>query len=414
MTEPLDPQVQRLLRDLAPQVLGILTRRYRDFAAVEDALQEALIAAAAQWPSETVPNNPRAWLLHVATRRLTDQIRADAARRRREAYVISLVPDSLQLSMLDDDQSAHDDALDLLFLSCHPSLTHASAIALTLRAVGGLTTREIAAAFLVPEATMAQRISRAKQTLKDEGVDFAALSSDERAARLPVVMHVLYLVFNEGYAASSGDALIRLDLSNEALRLTRILHQHAPDQHEVAGLLALMLLTDARRRARTGPAGELIPLDEQDRSTWDHAAIAEGVALVDAHLPHAQGDYLVQAAIAAVHDRAASADTTDWQQIMHLYTLLLQRADNPMIALNHAIAWAMVHGPVAGLKRLEELERDPRLQQNHRLVAARAHLLERAGDPAAAVACYRLAAERTSSTTERDYLYARAARLEPA
>ena len=405
-------ELHRLLRDLTPQVLGVLTRRYSDFAAVEDAVQEALIAAFSQWADEGVPNNPRAWLLHVSTRRLTDQIRSEAARRRREAHVISLIPDSLQLSMT-DERAAEDDALDLLFLACHPVLTHASAIALTLRAVGGLTTREIANAFIVPEATMAQRISRAKQTLKTEGADFSELTAAERALRLPAVMHVLYLVFNEGYSASVGDSLIRLDLSNEALRLTRILHQLLPEHHEVAGLLALMLLTDARRRARTGPAGELIPLDEQDRSLWDRSAIAEGVALVAEHLPHAQGDYLLQAAIAAAHDQAASAETTRWQDILGFYGVMLQRSDNAMVALNHAIAFAMVHGPQAGLARLAELARDPRLSQHYRLQAARAHLLERAGDLTAAVGCYRQAASQTASSAERDYLYARAARIEP-
>jgi predicted RNA polymerase sigma factor len=313
-----------------------------------------------------------------------------------------------------DERAAEDDALDLLFLSCHPLLTHASAIALTLRAVGGLTTREIANAFLVPEATMAQRISRAKQTLKAEGAGFGELSPTERAERLPVVMHVLYLVFNEGYSASVGDELIRLDLSNEALRLARILYQQLPEHHEVAGLLALMLLTDARRRARTGPAGELIPLDEQDRSLWDQSAIAEGVALVDAHLPRAQGDYLLQAAIAAAHDRAPSAEATNWRAILGYYSVMLQRSDNPMLALNHAIAFAMVQGPVAGLARLGELAQDPRLSEHYRLHAARAHLLERAGDLPAAVGCYRHAASLTASTAERDYLYARAARIEPA
>jgi len=394
-------------------VLGILTRRYKDFCAVEDALQEALIAAAAQWPSVGVPSHPRAWLLHVATRRLSDQIRADAARKRREAHVVSLIPESLQLSM-NDAPASQDDALELLFLSCHPALSPASAIALTLRAVGGLTTREIASAFLVPEATMAQRISRAKQTLKDEGARFGELSVEERAARLPLVMHVLYLVFNEGYAASAGDELIRLDLSNEALRLARILHQHLPEQHEVAGLLALMLLTDARRRARTGPAGELISLDEQDRSLWDRAAIAEGSALVAQHLPHAQGDYLLQAAIAAAHDRAPSAEETNWQVIADIYGEMLARSDNPMIALNQAIALAMVEGPVAGLTRLDALERDPRLSQHYRLIAARAHLYERAGDLTAAIDCYRRAAALTISTAERAYLGSRAARLEAA
>ncbi len=409
MNDTLPRSTQRLLREMAPQVLGILTRRYRDFCAVEDALQEALIAAAVQWPGEGVPNNPRAWLLHVATRKLTDQIRAEAARRQREAYVVSLVPDTLQFA---DEPAPYDDGLALLFLSCHPALTPSSAIALTLRAVGGLTTREIASAFMVPEATMAQRISRAKQRLNAVGATFAELAPSESAARLPTVAHVLYLIFNEGYAASGGDDLIRLDLCNEALRLTRMLHEQVPESSDVAGLLALMLLTDARRRTRTGPAGELIPLDEQDRALWDRAAIDEGVALVAEHLPRAPGEYLLQAAIAAVHDRAPSAEETDWEDILGLYGVLMRLGNNPMVALNHAIALAMVQGPQAGLERLGELARDPRLAQHYRLQAVKGHLLERAGELAAAMSCYRRAASLTMSTAERDYLINRVARIE--
>jgi RNA polymerase sigma factor (sigma-70 family) len=411
VSSTLERSTQRLLRDTAPQVLGILSRRYRDFSAVEDALQEALIAAAAQWPGEGVPLNPRAWLLHVATRRLTDQIRAEASRKRREAYVVSLIPDALQLT-LEDELQPQDDALELLFLSCHPALTQGSAIALTLRAVGGLSTREIASAFLVPEATLAQRISRAKHTLKTAGATFAGLIPSERAARLPAVAHVLYLIFNEGYAASGGDDLIRLDLSNEALRLTRMLYTHFPESSDIAGLLALMLLTDARRHARTGPAGQLIPLDEQDRSLWDREAIAEGIALVTEHLPNAQSEYLLQAAIAAVHDQAPSADETDWEDILGLYGVLMLLGDSPMVALNHAIALAMVQGPRAGLARLDELARDPRLAEHYRLQAVKGHLLERADDSAGAVLCYRRAATLTLSTAERDYLIGRVARIE--
>jgi RNA polymerase sigma factor (sigma-70 family) len=413
MLPSLDIRAQRLLRDLAPQVLGAVVRRFRDFAASEDAVQEALIAAATQWPRDGLPGNPRAWLIQVASRRITDHVRAEAARRHREALVVSLVPPEEQLALAAYEEAAErDDTLDLLFMCCHPALSLPSAIALTLRAVGGLTTLEIARAFLVPEATMAQRISRAKQSIKASGVPFQVPTAEERAQRLGAVMHVLYLIFSEGYTATSGPALHRSDLSGEALRLTRMLHRLVPDDPEVAGLLALMLLTDARRAARTGPAGELIPLDQQDRTLWDRDAIAEGVALITATLARgAAGPYQVQAAIAAVHDEAASAGDTDWAEILGLYGLLQRMSDNPMVALNHAIATAMVHGPAAGLERLDALARDPRLAEHHRLDAVRAHLLERAGDREGAIACYRRAAERTTSTAERNYLLTHAARL---
>ena len=406
--------IPHLLRDLAPQVLGAVVRRFRDFAASEDAVQEALVAAATQWPRDGMPEKPRAWLIQVAARRIADHVRAEAARRHREAMVVSLVPAEDQLALADDDEKAapRDDTLDLLFMCCHPVLSPSSAIALTLRAVGGLTTYEIARAFLVPEATMAQRISRAKQSIKASGVPFSTPSAEERAARLQSVMHVLYLIFSEGYAATTGPDLCRSDLSGEALRLARMLHRLVPDEAEVAGLLALMLLTDARRAARAGPSGELVPLDQQDRSRWDRGAIAEGVALVGATLPRGSlGPYRLQAAIAAVHDQAPSAEETDWPQILGLYGLLQRMSDNPMVALNHAIATAMVHGPAAGLERLDALAGDPRLEGHHRLDAVRAHLLERAGDRQGAIALYRRAAERTASTPERNYLLTRAARL---
>ena len=414
MPPALDTHTQHLLRDLAPRVLGAVVRRFRDFAASEDAVQEALIAAATQWPRNGLPENPRAWLLQVASRRITDHVRAETARRHREAIVVSLVPPEEQLALAADEENAaeRDDTLDLLFMCCHPVLSAASAIALTLRAVGGLTTFEIAHAFLVPEATMAQRISRAKQGIKDSGVPFQRPTPEERAARLGAVMHVLYLIFNEGYTATSGPELHRADLSGEALRLTRMLHRLVPDDCEVAGLLALMLLTDARRAARTGPSGELIPLDQQDRTLWDRGAIAEGLALVTATLSKGSvGPYQVQAAIAAVHDEAASAEDTDWAQILGLYGLLQRMSDNPMVALNHAIATAMVHGPAAGLERLDALAEDSRLEENHRLDAVRAHLLERAGDREGAIAHYQRAAERTTSLSERNYLLTQAARL---
>ncbi|WP_437791040.1 RNA polymerase sigma factor [Sorangium sp. So ce693] len=411
------PTAERLLRDLAPQVLGAVMRRFRDFGAAEDAVQEALIAAATQWPREGVPDEPRAWLIHVASRRIADHVRSEAARRRREAIVVSLVPPELQIALAADSDEAplEDDTLTLLFMCCHPALSTPSAIALTLRAVGGLTTPEIARAFLVPEATMAQRISRAKQTIKASGVPFERPTPEARAERLGAVLHVLYLIFNEGYTSSSGPALHRDDLSGEAIRLTRAVHALLPDDGEVAGLLALMLLTDARRAARTGPLGELIPLAEQDRGLWDQRAIAEGVALVTAALSRGSiGAYQVQAAIAAVHDEAARAEDTDWPQILALYGVLMRMSDNPMVALSHAIATAMVHGPRAGLDLLEELDADARLSGHHRLDAARAHLLERAGDREAAIAHYRRAASRTTSIPEQNYLATQAARLSDA
>ena len=402
---------ENLLRELAPQVLGAVMRRFGDFAAAEDAVQEALLAASLQWPREGLPDNPRGWLIQVAARRMTDHVRSETARRRREAVAAGPAPLDEQLAP-SADQADEDDTLILLFMCCHPALTPPSAIALTLRAVGGLTTAEIANAFLVPESTMAQRISRAKQTIKASGVPFAVPTSDERAARVRAVLHVLYLIFNEGYASSIGSSLQRTDLSNEAIRLTRAVRQLMPDSGEVAGLLALMLLTDARRPARTGPDGELIPLMDQDRTRWDRRAIAEGIALVSDTLSRGSiGAYQLQAAITAVHDEAARAEDTDWPQILALYGLLNRMDDNPMVALNHAIAVAMVHGPPAGLKRLDELDADARIAGHYRLHAVRAHLFEMAGDREAAIAHYRAAAARTASIPERDYLTTKAARL---
>lgn len=403
--------IGHLLRELAPQVLGAVMRRFGDFAAAEDAVQEAMLAAATQWPTQGVPNHPRGWLIHVAVRKMTDRARSDAARRSREQIVVSLVPPEQQVAAsVEADASERDDTLALLFTCCHPALSTSSAIALTLRAVGGLTTAEIARAFLVPEATMAQRISRAKQTIRESAMPFETPS--EATARLGAVMHVLYLIFNEGYAATSGTAVHRADLSSEALRLARLLHRVAPGDPEVSGLVALMLLTDARRDARSGPAGEIITLDRQDRSRWDRGAIAEGVALLSTALGRgAVGVYQLQAAIAAVHDEAPSTDDTDWPQILGLYALLLQIADNPMVALNHAIAIAMVHGAEAGLARLDVLAEDPRVGEHHRLDAVRAHLFERLGDHERAVAGFLRAAARTTSIAERDYLLAQASRL---
>jgi RNA polymerase sigma factor (sigma-70 family) len=405
---------ENLLRELAPQVLGAVVRRFGDFAAAEDAVQEALLAAAVQWPAEGLPDNPRGWLIQVAARRMTDHVRSESARRRREGVVVlQELADQQVVPAPDSGVVAEgDDTLVLLFMCCHEALTRSAAIALTLRAVGGLTTAEIARAFLVPEATMAQRISRAKQRIKASGSGFSMPTAGERAVRLEAVRHVLYLIFNEGYSASSGAELQRTDLSSEAIRLVRALHAIVPADAETTGLLGLMLLTDARRRARTGADGELIPLAEQDRALWDQVAIAEGVALVTAALSSGSvGPYQLQAAIAAVHDEAARAADTDWPQILALYGLLLRMSDNPMVALNHAVAAAMVHGPRNGLDLLQELDRGGRLAGHHRLDAVRAHLLERAGDRAAAIHCYRVAAGRTASVPERDYLLAQATRL---
>ncbi len=413
MTSPSrDSGTERLLRELAPQVLSAVVRRFHDFGASEDAVQEALSAAVLQWPRDGVPHDPRGWLIHVAHRRMADYQRSEISRRNREAAVAFETPDTVAPAMAEDTDMDPDDTLVLLFMCCHPALTPASAIALTLRAVGGLTTTEIAKAFLVPEATIAQRISRAKQNIKTSGVPFSLPNPEERAQRLSSVLRVLYLVFNEGYATSSGSALHRVDLSNEAIRLTREVYTLLPNNGDVAGLLALMLLTDARRAARTGPNGELIPLDEQDRTRWDSRAIAEGVALTSMALSRGSiGEYQLQAAIAAVHDEAARTEDTDWPQIVALYEILKRMADNPMVALNHAIASAMVDGPKAGLALLAPLQGDERLRGNHRLDAVRAHLLERSGEHDAAVEMYRQAALKTTSVPERDYLMMKAARL---
>jgi RNA polymerase sigma factor (sigma-70 family) len=400
-------EIDGLLRELAPQVLGTLVRRHGDFDTCEDAVQEALLAAALQWPAEGTPANPKGWLTTVASRRWIERWRQEAARRRRERTAAALAPPQ------PEPVPAVDDTLTLLLLCCHPSLTQASQVALTLRAVGGLSTAEIARAFLVPEATVAQRISRAKQRLKASGAEFRMPSGTERSERIAAVLQVLYLIFNEGSTASSGPALHRVELSSQAIRLTRQLHRLLPEDGEVAGLLALMLLTDARRPARTRPDGTLVPLAEQDRSRWDAQAIAEGVALITRALASAPiGAYQLQAAIAAVHDEAARFEDTDWDQILGLYELLDRLAPGPMVTLNRIVAVAMVHGPQAGLRQLTTAKADPVLAGHHRFHAVRAHLLELAGDHEAARA-YRLAARRTLSLPEQRYLQSRAARLRP-
>ncbi len=401
----------RALRDAAPSALAVLVRRYGDFEACEDAMQEALIAASAQWPRDGVPDSPRAWLVQVAGRRYIDQVRSDVARRRREALAADLEPTPTPIP-------AVDDTLTLFLLCCHPALARPAQVALTLRAVGGLTTAEIARALLVPEATVAQRISRAKARIRASGEGFRMPRADELDARLAALRNVLYLIFTEGHTASSGESLARVDLSAEAIRLTRQLHDAAPDASgETTGLLALMLLTEARRAARADAAGALVPLDEQDRSRWDRAMIDEGVALVTEVLDRAPiGPYQLQAAIAAVHDEAASTEATDWIEILGLYDLLARLAPGPMVTLGRIVALAMVEGPEAGLAALDRAEDDgrgtgPTLAEHHRTWAVRAHLLERSGSTDAASLAFAEAARRTLNGPEQRYLASKAEAL---
>ncbi|WP_329010566.1 RNA polymerase sigma factor [Micromonospora rifamycinica] len=397
------PAVEDLLRVLAPQVLGALVRRYGHFDTAEDAVQEALLAAATRWPVDGLPESPRGWLVTVAARRLTDLLRSEQARRRREDDAGRAVPTGRWLAPAADHPDPGDDSLVLLFLCCHPALPPAAQIALTLRAVGGLTTGEVARAFLVPESTMARRITRAKQRVRDSGLPFVLPDAAAREARLDAVRQVLYLVFNEGYTSTAGAHLRRVDLSTEAIRLTRMLHRLLPADPEVTGLLALMLLTDARGPARVGPAGELVPMAEQDRRRWRADQIAEGVALVSAVLPRGDvGPYQLQAAI---------AEETEWAQIVALYEVLMRIADNPVVALNHAVAVAMARGTGAGLRLLDALAADQRIGDDPRWYAARAHLLERAGDPVGAREAYEQAARRSMNLPRQRYLYGRAARL---
>ncbi|MCX4681090.1 RNA polymerase sigma factor [Streptomyces sp. NBC_01433] len=398
------PTIEDLLREFTPQVLGTLVRRHGQFEGCEDAVQEAVLAAAVQWPAEGVPNNPHGWLVTVASRRLIDQMRSDRARREREAATATEV--------IPEEVPDTDDTLVLLFLCCHPTLTAASQTALTLRAVGGLTTAEIARAFLVPEATMAARISRAKQRVKAAGRSFSLPDGAEREERLQVVLHVLYLIFNEGYTASSGSELHRTDLAQEAIRLARTVHAQLPEDGEVTGLLALMLLTHARREARTTSDGDLVPLDEQDRTRWDHELIDEGLGLVKASLAGpALRPYQLQAAIAATHADAATTGETNWPQVHALYLILERIAPNPMVTLNRAVALAETEGPAAGLALLATLDSDERIAGHHRLLSVQAHLLEKVGDTTGAYERYRRAAKSTASIAERRYLESRAGRV---
>jgi len=406
MAGPEDRDLERLLRELAPRVLGVVLRRSGDFDRTEDAVQEALLAASQQWPAEGVPTNPHGWLVTVASRRLTDQWRSEAARRDREANAAAREPTRAADA---SSQPAADDTLSLLLLCCHPALSMASQVALTLRAVAGLTTAQIASAFLVPEATMTRRITRAKRSIEAAGARFGPPPDGDYADRLNAVLHTLYLIFNEGYTATGGDQLHRVELTSEAIRLTRQILRLLPEDGEVAGLLALMLLTEARRPARTTEDGALVPLAEQDRDRWDAALLRDGIDLITATLPRSTvGPYQLQAAIAAVHAEAGRAEDTDWPQIVALYRLLERRAPSPMVTLSHAVAVAMVDGPEAGLELIAGLENDDRMTAHHRLTAVRAHLLEMAGEYTEARAAYRLAARQTTSRPERRYLSLRA------
>ncbi len=410
-----EPRIEDLLRPLAPQVLGTLVRRYGHFDLAEDAVQEALLAAATQWPAEGIPANPLAWLVTVASRRLTDHLRSELARRRREDAMVkqTLAADRFAPAADAVTEDA-DDTLILLFMCCHPSVTQASQIALTLRALGGLTTAEVARALLVPEDTISRRISRAKQAIKDSGIGFRLPSKSERADRLEVVLHILYLIFNEGYVSTSGSRLQRLDLATEAIRLARMTHRLLPDDPEVSGLLALMLLTDARRDARSGSTGELVPMAEQDRNRWDRSQIAEGIRLVSGALDRGiAGPYVLQAAIAAAHDQSASAEATDWVRIEQLYEQLATISPSPVVELNHAVAVAMARGAGAGLEMLVTLVDDKRIAEDHRLYAVRAHLLEMLGRPEEAREAYEAAALRTGNLVQQRYLRQRAERLSP-
>jgi RNA polymerase sigma factor (sigma-70 family) len=403
VTRPVTGPVEELLRELAPRVLGVLVRRHGAFDTCEDAVQEALLAAATTWPTGGLPTNPTGWLITTASRRLIETWRSESARRRREASDVRREPPPA------DPAPATDDTLALLVLCCHPALTPPSQVALTLRAVGGLSTAESARALLIPEATVAQRISRAKARIKATGAQFREPTPTERAARIPSVLHVLYLIFNEGYTASSGSELYRVELTAEAIRLTRALRARLPSDGEVAGLLALMLLTDARRPARTRPDGALIPLAEQDRSLWDTAAITEGIDLITATLATAApGPYQVQAAIAAVHDEATRAEDTDWRQILGLYELLACLAPGPMVTLNRIVAVGMVRGPAVALEQLDAAETNPALAGHYRVDAVRAHLLDETGQHDTAREHYRRAARHTLSLPEQRYLVTRA------
>ncbi len=398
----------------APHVLGALLHRYGDLGECEDAAQDAAEAAAAQWPVRGVPDEPRAWLIRVASRRLIDRVRADTARFHRETRHavrgldrVDVAPDAGEVAGSD-----LDDTLRLFFLCCHPVLSRPSQVALCLRVVAGLGVEQIAAAYLVPARTMTQRLSRARAALRQADARFVMPSAEELPARVAAVVDVCHLVFTEGYTRTSGESLVDVPLAEEAIRLTRQVYTALPDHDEVAGALALMLLTHARSPARVDAGGDLVPLAEQDRSRWRRDLIGEGVALLERALPRGHvGRYQLQAAIAAVHAEAGTYQATDWLQISILYDMVSRVAPAPAVTLNHAVAVAMAHGPAAGLAMLEPLRSDPAMRRHHRLYAVRAHLLELDGDTGGAAEDYRRAAQLTASLPEQRYLHRRHARL---
>ncbi|MEV0630851.1 RNA polymerase sigma factor [Nonomuraea wenchangensis] len=408
--------VEHLLRTEAPQVLGALVRRFGHFDVAEDAVQEALLAASRAWAADGVPDDPRSWLIRVGYRRMVDLLRSEQARRRREheAGVAELAMGQPARQARPPQET--DDSLALLLLCCHPALSATSQVALTLRAVGGLTTAEIAHAFGTTEPTMGTRISRAKQQLARAGARFTPPTGADRDSRMAAVTQVLYLIFNEGYTASAGDELARVDLTREAIRLTRMLRDSLPDDPEVTGLLALMLLTESRRPARTGGDDELVPLEEQDRTRWDPGLIREGTELIDSVWSrHEVGPYQLQAAIAAVHAAAATPEQTDWPQIAALYVWLERLTPTAPVRLSRVVAVAQAYGPGRGLALLDDLNRRHRLDQEpltrRRERAVRAHLLQMTGDTAGAARLYREAAALTGNQVEQRYLLGRAHRL---
>lgn len=408
MISDADAAVEHAVRDAAPRAIAALTRRSKNFGFAEDAVQEAVLDAIEQWRRDGIPENPAGWIFTVAARRLNERLASESARRRREAAAANPATDMIDLAGRLDDMD-RDPTLEVLFHCCASDLSPAAAAALILRAVVGLTTAEIAGAYHIPTATMAQRISRAKETLRQNGSN--DLGPKDRAERVGVVRQALYVMFSEGYVARSGLTLGRIELTAEALRLARALHREHRDS-ETTALLALMLLTDARRSARTGPKGELIPLDEQDRSLWDHAAIEEGTALTREAFAHGVvGPTAIQAAIAALHDNAPTVRSTDWRQITELYDALLSMAWSPGAALSRIVARAMLDGAAPALADLDHLLLDPRVAQGHRADAVRAHLLEMIGDRKAALTFYAAAAGKTASIPERNYLLLRASRL---
>lgn len=419
MSERPDAALEAALHGVLPRVLAAVTKRCGDFAAAEDAVQEALLAAMAAWPRDGVPSNAAGWLFTVALRRLADAHDADTARRRREHELASERSAAVSPPAGDEqhDESlaeVGDETLVLLFACCHPALPPSSAIPLMLRALCGVSTAAIARALFVGEATLAQRLVRAKQAIAGSGVPLALPPAAERERRFASVLQTIYLLGNEGHVGNDGDEPLRCPFAAEAIRLARLCVRLLPGHAEAEGLLALLLLTESRRAARQGPAGELIPLDEQDRSRWDRALVAEGAALVATAIARGRiGSYQLQAAIAALHAEAPDVERTDWPQIFALYTLLHGVTGSAFVALNRVVALAMVHGAAAGLAELDRLAEEPLLARGHRLLAVRAHLLQRAGEMAAARAAFERAAELAIDPAEREFLRTRARRLEP-